>query len=80
MSHQFLNDTELETWIQGANLDTKVNFLVRHAYDTDKEIQSLKKEQVSRRATAINGGLGGLVFTGLVLVIQYLLKQLGWIN
>ena len=80
MSHQFLNDTELETWIQNADSDTKLNFLVRHAYDTDKEIRDLQKEQVSRKATAINGAGGGMLITSLVFVIHYLLRQLGWIN
>ena len=80
MSHQFLNDTELETWIQSANSDTKLNFLVRHAYDTDKEIRALQKEQVSRKAIAINGASGGVLVTSLVFAIQYILKQLGWVS
>ncbi len=80
MSHQFINDIELETWIQNADTDTKLNFLVRHAYETDREIQSLRKGQVSVQATALNGGMGGLIITGMLFVIQYLLRQLGWIN
>ena len=80
MGRQFLNDTELETWIQSSDSDTKLNFLVRHAYDTDKEIHALQKGQVSRKATAINGAGGGMLITGLLLTIQYLLRQLGWMN
>ena len=80
MGRQFLNDTELETWIQSSDSDTKLNFLVRHAYDTEKEIHALQKEQVSRKATAINGSFGGLVIVSLVFAIQYLLRQLGWLD
>jgi len=80
MGRQFLNDTELETWIQSSDSDTKLNFLVRHAYDTDKELHALQKEQVSRKATAINGAGGGMLITGLLLTIQYLLRQLGWLE
>ncbi len=78
MSDQFLNDTELETWINNANSDTKLNFLVRHAYDTDKEVQALKEEQVSKKAQAINGAGGGTIAYLFLFAIQYLLKQLGW--
>jgi len=80
MSHQFINDTELETWIQSANSDTKLNFLVRHVYDTDKAIHALQREQVSRKAIAINGASGGVLVTSLVFAIQYILKQLGWVS